>query len=166
MAANIFLQISDIPGDATETNHVDWIVLNSVQFGMSRPVNMADLGSLQRGHANANFQEIIVTTELGKAATKLMASVANGTVRPEITLEQCRAGDAADEGLAAYLIWKIKDSMITSYSVSGSEHGVPMESWTIAYRKIEVEYKATDPTTNALSTAGTFKWNLETGKFA
>ena len=166
MAAYMFVKISDIPGDATEDQHKTWIVIKSLSWNAERAVDLTDLGSTQRGHANTNFQKVSVTSELGLASAKLMASVANGTVRPEIVVEQCRAGDATDAGLAPYLIWKLKDVMICKYDLSANEDGVPEETWDLAYRSIEIEYKATDPKTNALATKGTFKWNLETGKFA
>lgn len=169
MAANMFVYISDIPGDATEENHQDphsWIVIKSLSWSVERAVDMTDLGSTQRGHANSNFAKVGLTSELGIAASKLMAFVANGTVRPEMLVHLCRAGASSDFGLEPYLIWKLKNSMITKYELSASEDGVPEETWEIAYRQIEIEYKKTNPADNSLTTAGTFKWDLEKGKFA
>ncbi|MCR8723326.1 Hcp family type VI secretion system effector [Frigidibacter sp. ROC022] len=164
MAANMFMLISDIEGDAVEGNHENWIVLEGVNWNLARAVDMTDLGSNQRGHANTNFGKVEVTTELGKASCKLMLSVANGTVRPEITIHQCRSGDAEDEGLAPYLIWTLYSTVVDSYSVSSSADAVPTETWTLAYEKIMVEYHGTDQDTAGLSKESEFKWNLRTGK--
>lgn len=163
MAASNFMQISDVPGDATEQNHEKWIVIQSMTWGVERAVDMTDLGSSQRSHANSNFQKVEISTELGLASTKLMLSVANGTVRPEIICHQCRSGESASDGLEPYLIWKLKDVQIDSYSVDMSEDAVPTESITLAYRSIEVSYSATDAKTNKLSKVDDFKWNLEKG---
>ncbi|MCX7561339.1 type VI secretion system tube protein Hcp [Sulfitobacter sp. F26204] len=163
MAANMFCEISDIPGDATETNHKDWIVLNSMSFEMERAVDMTDLGSNQRAHANTNFQKIEVTTQIGKASNELAKSVANGTVRPEIKIEMCRSGDSASEGLKAFSIWTLKHVIIDKYSISYSEDGIPEETWAMAYINVEHEYKATDQQTGVLGTENVFKWNLREG---
>lgn len=163
MAANMFCEISDIPGDATEKNHNKWIVLESLSWNVERAVEMTDLGSTQRGHANSNFGKVEVTSQLGIASNKLMVSVANGTIRPEIIIHFCRSGESASAGLEAYLIWKLKDVVIDSYSVSGSAEGIPEETWTLAYAAIEIEYKSTDQKTAKLKTENTFKWNVQTG---
>lgn len=164
MAANMFVKISDIPGDATEKSHDKWIVIQSLSWNVERAVEMSDLGSTQRGHANSNFGKVEVTSQMGIASNKLATSVANGTVRPEIELHMCRSGESASSGLEAYSIWKLKDVVIDSYSISGSEDGIPEETWTLAYAAIEHEYKSTDQKTAKLKTENTFKWNVQTGQ--
>ncbi|KUP94262.1 Hcp family type VI secretion system effector [Tritonibacter horizontis] len=164
MAANMFVKISDIPGDATEKGHDKWIVIQSLSWNVERAVEMTDLGSTQRGHANSNFGKIEVTSQMGIASNKLATSVANGTVRPEIELHMCRSGESASAGLEAYSIWKLKDVVIDSYSISGSEDGIPEETWTMAYAAIEHEYKSTDQKSGKLKTENTFKWNVQTGQ--
>lgn len=165
MAANMFVQISDIEGDSPESKHDKWIIITGINWNVARAVDMTDAGgSNQRGHANSNFGKIELTSEFGKASAKLMLSVANGTVRPKIVIHQCRSGDNPDEGLLPYLIWTIEDVVIDSYSVSGSEDAVPTETWTLAYTKITCEYSETNQTNMKLTKVNEFKWNLRTGK--
>ncbi|KIC15949.1 MULTISPECIES: Hcp family type VI secretion system effector [unclassified Leisingera] len=164
MAANMFVQISDIEGDATEENHKKWIVIQSASWNVERAVEMTDLGSTQRMHANSNFGKIELTSQMGKASNDLALSVANGTVRPEIIMHWCRSGDSASQGLLVYSVWKMKDVVVDSYSISASEDGIPEETWSLAYAAIEHEYKSTNQKTGKLTTEGTFKWNVQTGK--
>lgn len=164
MAANMFIEISDIPGDATEAKHDKWIVIQSASWELERAVDMTDLGSNQRAHANTNFQKMEVTSQIGIASNKLAQSVANGTVRPEMKIHFCRSGESASEGLDAFSVWTLKHVIIDKYSISYSEDGIPEETWTLAYISIEHEYKETDQKTGKLSTKNTFKWNLRTGK--
>lgn len=163
MAANMFIEISDIPGDATEKEHKNWIVIESATFELERAVDMADLGSNQRMHANTNFQKVEVTSQIGKASNKIAQSVANGTVRPEIKMHWCRSGESASAGLEAFSQWKFKHVVIDKYSVSASADGIPEETWALAYIGVEHEYKETNQNTGKLSTLNTFKWNLRTG---
>lgn len=164
MAANMFIEISDTPGDATEANHDKWIVINEVNWSVERAVDMTDMGSTQRGHANSNFGKVEINSEMGLASNKLALAVANGTVRPEIIMHWCRSGDSAADGLLVYSTWKFKNAVIDNYTVTGSEDSVPKETWRITYTAMEHEYKATDQKTGKLKTENTFKWNVQTGK--
>ena len=164
MAANMFVKISDITGDAMESGHKDWIVVQSASWNVERAVEMTDLGSTQRMHANSNFGKVELSSQMGKASNDLALSVANGTVRKEIKMDWCRSGDSASDGLLVYCIWKLKDVVIDSYSLSSSEDGIPEETWTLAYAAMEIEYKSTDQKTGKLKTEGNFKWNVQTGK--
>jgi type VI secretion system secreted protein Hcp len=162
--ANIFTQISDIPGDATEEDHKEWIVLESMAWNLERAVDVTDSGSTQRGHANTDFGKCEVESQLGLASNKLMQSVANGTIRPEIIIHMTRSGESASSGLEAYSIWKLKDVVIDSYSVNYSASDVPTESWTMSCASVEHEYKSTNQKTGKLSTENTFLWNIQTGR--
>lgn len=164
MAASMFVEISDIKGDATESGHDKWIVVQSLSWNVERAVEMTDLGSTQRGHANSNFGKVELTSQVGLASNKLMVSVANGTVRPSIKIHLCRSGDSASEGLLPYSSWTLKHVIVDSYSISASEDGIPEETWTLAYTAMEHEYKATDQKSGKLKTENTFKWNVQTGK--
>ena len=165
MAASMFVEISDIEGDATEQNHKKWIVIQSANWNVERAVEMTDLGSTQRMHANSNFGKIELTSQMGKASNELAKSVANGTVRPEIIMHWCRSGDAQAEGLLEYSVWKMKDVVIDSYSISASEDGIPQETWSLAYAAIEHTYKSTNQKTGKLENPIVFQWNVQTGKF-
>lgn len=164
MAANIFMDFDDIEGDATEGNHEKWVVLESASWSVERAVDMTDLGSTQRGHANSNFGKLECETQVGMSSNALMLSVANGTVRPEIIMHWCRSGDSAGEGLQVYCIWTLKHSVVDSYSVTTSSEGIPTATFTLAYNAIEIEYFDTDQKTGKLAKKNDFKWNLQTGK--
>lgn len=164
MAVTMFVEIDKIPGNATERNHKDWINIQSMSFEMERAVDMQDLGSNQRAHANTSFQKIEVTSQIGKASNKLALCVANGTVHPEIELHVCRSGGNESDGLKPFSIWKFKHAIIDKYSIGYNEDGIPEETWTIAYTGVDHEYKDTDAKTGQLSKENNFKWNLRTGK--
>lgn len=161
---NVFVNIKDIPGEAREKNHKDWIACKTIDWGLERTLDMTDLGTTQRGYANAQFNKVTLTSELSKASAKLMTSVANGTSREEITIEMCRSGDDASRGMEPYLIWTLKNAIIDSYTVNGGEEQIPEENWTCAYRHIEIKYKLADYNTGKLSDENSFVWNLETGE--
>lgn len=160
---NVFIELNNVPGESREKNHKNWIAVKSIEWNVERTLDMADLGTTQRGYANANFGKITVTTELSKASAKLMTYVASGKSTDQMLIHMCRAGDDESQGMEPYLTWIIRHAIIDSYSVSGGEEQIPEESWTIAYRGIEIKYKIADFNTGKLSDCNAFKWNLETG---
>ena len=163
MPATMFVKINDIKGDATEKSHTDWLVVSSLAWTVER-VSEEEGGSAQRGFGKSVFGMVELESELGKASMQLMLSVANGTYRKEIEIHMCRSGDSASKALEPYLIWKVKDCYLQTYSVDGAEDSVPKEKWAIKYNAIEVEYKATDIKTGKLSKYKDFKWDIATGE--
>lgn len=159
---NTFVKFDDIKGESLERNHKDWVPIKTISWEVTRTLDMDDLSTTQRGYGQSSFGKIAVTSELSVASPKLMRSVADGTVRKEISIEMCRSGDASGKGMEAYLIWKLKDAVIDKYEVSGGEEQIPEESWDIAYRHIDIEYKKSDPKSGALSTGGNFAWDVLT----
>ena len=161
---NTYVKINDIPGESLEKNHIDWIPVKTLSWSVTRTLEMSDLGTTQRGYANSAFEKVALTSELSVASPKIMLSVADGTVRKEITIEMCRSGDSAGAGMEAYLIFKLFDVVIDKYEVSGGEEQIPEESWDLAYRRIEIEYKKADPKTGKLGKGGDFSWDLMAGE--
>jgi type VI secretion system secreted protein Hcp len=163
VAENTFIQIEGIEGEATEENHAGWVPLKSIEWGMERTVDMTDLTTKQRGYANTNFEKVSLTSDLSKASAKICTYVASGKITKEVVIHLCRSGDDAGKGMEPYLIIKLGNCMIDSYSVSGGEESLPEETWSLAYRNIVIEYKEADFKTGKLTKADEFKWNLEKG---
>lgn len=160
---NVYVKIDGIPGEAREKAHKDWIACKSIEWNVERTLDMADLGTTQRGYANANFGKISISTELSKASAKLMTYVASGKATKEMTIHMCRSGDDEKKGMEPYLVMTLRHAIIDSYSVSGGEEQIPEETWTLAYRGISVKYRIADFNTGKLSDCNEFLWNLETG---
>ncbi|WP_424985104.1 Hcp family type VI secretion system effector [Microbulbifer sp. S227A] len=158
---NAFVEITGADGESMDKGHPNWIPLKSVSFNVERTLDMSDLGTTQRGYANANFGKISLTSELSLASPKLMLSVANGTVRDKTVIHLCRSGKDGKTGMEPYLIFTLTHSVIDKYEVSGGEEQIPEENWDLAYRTITVDYKAADPETGALTKdTSNFAWNV------
>ena len=163
MSNTMFVKINDIEGDATEKSHEKWITVSSISWNIARPTR-EEGGAAQRGFGKAVFGVVELESQLGSAAAQLMLSVASGTIRKEIVIHQCRSGDDPKKGLEPYLIWTLKESLIHSYHVGGSEESIPKERWGIVYNGIKVEYKATDIKTGKLTKYKEFTWDVAGGE--
>lgn len=166
MAANLFVWIEGVTGDATEEEHKLWIPVKSVSWGVERAVDLSDLGSTQRGFANVNFGKLSCTAELHDASVRLMELAASGMVR-EMMVDQLRVDDTAASAAQWYLRWRLHAGQVTKWELSSSEDSVPEETWELAYRKVSLEHRlinANDMSVKSGSPAK-FGWNLETGKY-
>ena len=167
---NTFVKIKDIPGESQvdQPSLKDTIPVKSLEWGVERTVDLADLGTAQRGYANSQFQKVKLTSDMNKASMKLAQAVSNGTALGTVEIYMCRSG--ADEKLAmeVYLTFKLYDCVIDGYDMSGGEESVPSENWTLAYRAIEIEYKPSVFTggkdSGKLGKAVPFSWDLVKGK--
>lgn len=159
---NVFVKM-DIEGESAVKKYEKMIPVKSLDWGIARTVDMTDLGTRQRGYGNAEFQKLTFTSELSKASTHIMMRTATGKTTDEVEIYMCRSGDDGSVGMETYLTITLENAFIDSYQVSGGEDSIPVESWTMGYRKCTIKYKEADFRTGKLSDAGEFVWNLETG---
>jgi type VI secretion system secreted protein Hcp len=166
MAANLFVWIQGVTGDATEENHKLWIPVKSVGWSVERAVDLSDLGSTQRGFANVNFGKLAVSAELHDASVRLMELASTGVVR-EMMVDQLRVTETAGIAAEWYLRWRLHAGQVTKWELSSSEDSVPEETWELAYRKISLEHRLINAETMQLKpgSPAKFGWNLETGKY-
>ena len=158
MAADIFIEIKGLTGDATEKDHKGWFVIKSLSWGMERSVDTDDLGSQQRGYGNAKFNKVVLSSEFGKGSLLLAQAAASGTNYKDIEIHFCRAKGDGQAGLQVYLKYFLKNAMIYKWDMSAAENDVPTENWELAYRELGISYEAVDDT-NKLQTPEKFGWD-------
>jgi type VI secretion system secreted protein Hcp len=94
---------------------------------------------------------------MDKSSPKLNLACCDGRNIPEVTIELVRASDGEP-----YMKYKLKDVIISSYSVSGSTSGdttVPTEEVTLNYTEIEWTYSKLDRLGN-IEEQTTATWNV------
>lgn len=130
--AAAFMKIADIKGESTDKDHQGWIVVESVSNLPMEPTGSAGTGERQRG-------SVVVTKTFDKASPKLQEASNSGKRFSKIIIEVAGYGGSR----ATYLKYELKNVMITSFSVNdpGTSGGVPMETITFSYTKIEWDYK-------------------------
>lgn len=164
MAANMYMEISDIDGDATTKSFENWLVLESMNWSLTRSVDVTDGASTQRGHANTEFGKVEVTSKLGKASNDIMTNVANGRPRDSIKIVSTRSGEGKSTGQEGYSIWTLYDVVIDAYAISYSGGDLPEETWSLSFTRIAHEFKSTDQKTMKLTKASEFLWDVQKGE--
>lgn len=144
--AAAFMKLGDIKGEATDKEHKDWIIIESMSSAIYRSVPEG-AKDVQRSRGDTTLGDVVVVRELDKSSTKLQESTANGFFHEEVEVHFTRSsGDGKQQ---TYLKYKLKDVIVTSYSFHGSAAGdpLPTEEITLGYTEVEWTYIATDPRT-------------------
>ncbi|MFY9299757.1 MAG: type VI secretion system tube protein Hcp [Candidatus Nitrosotenuis sp.] len=138
--AAIFLKIDTIPGDSTAQGHRNEIELNSLQFGVARPIG-SPVGSGLPRDSIPTASEVLVTKMMDVSSTKLFAESLGGKSHDKI--EIFLAKTEADK-LVTFAQYTLEDVLITGYSVS-SGGDTPAESISLNYLKITTKFIPTGP---------------------
>jgi len=132
--APAFMKLGDIKGEATDTDHKDWIIIES----MSQPIHRSGGSSTQ-----PTFPDITVAKGLDKSTPKLMLACATGRHFPDATIVFTRTLD--DGRQQPYLQYKLKDVLVSSYQHSANSEPTagssqPGEQFSLNFEEIKFSY--------------------------
>jgi type VI secretion system secreted protein Hcp len=131
----MFLKLGDIKGEAQDSQHKEWIDIESIQAGVSLNVESGATGS-KRIRGRSQVSDLSMTKNFDKASTLLEEACALGKPIGEAELHvTAMVKDKRD----TVLKYKMKDVFVTSYSISGSDTSL-FESFSLNYAEIEWIY--------------------------
>jgi type VI secretion system secreted protein Hcp len=140
-----YMKLGDIKGEATQQDHKDWIILQSMSSPIHRSIP-ASARDQQRTKGETTLGDIVIVRQLDKSSTKLAEACANGTFYASVEIHFCTTVKNKQE---PYLKYKLSDVIVTSYSFHGNASGdpLPSEEITLGFSKIEWTYIIVDPKT-------------------
>lgn len=135
MATDMFLKFKPaVDGEAGDAKHKDEIEIHSYSFGVTNQGTASHGGGL--GAGKAQFQDFHFSKSVDKSTPNLLKMTASGQHFEEALVTVRKAGGGQQE----YLKITLNDVYITSYSTSGSEGAVPVESFSLNFTKAKLEY--------------------------
>jgi type VI secretion system secreted protein Hcp len=158
MAADIFLKLGDIKGESTDDKHKDEIEILSWSWGASQSGSMSAGGG--GGVGKVSFSDLSFSHSYDKASPILLKACATGEHLKKGVLIARKAGKGQQE----YLTITMEDILVTSTQPSGSGgEGHTMESVSLQFSKVEVEYKPQKPD-GSLDAGVKFKYDVKANK--
>ena len=154
-----FLKIDGIPGEGKDAKHADEIDVGAWSWGESATVSSGPGGGGGGGGGGkVAIQGLHFTSAISKASPLLMLACASGNHIKSAVLTARRAG----EGQVEFLVVKLSDVLVASYQTSarGGEEGGPVDSVSLNFAQIEVEYRETKPD-GSLGPPVKFGWDLK-----
>lgn len=157
-----FMKLGDIKGEATDQDHKDWVIIESLSAPIYRSVPEGAKDQ-QRTKGETSLGDVNVVRQLDKSSTKLQEACANGTFFKEVEVHMCTTVKNKQE---PYLKYKLKDVIITSYSMHARSSGdpLPTEQLTFGYTEVEWTYVVVDPKTGDKKGQVPGKYNPATGR--
>jgi type VI secretion system secreted protein Hcp len=157
MAPDIFAKIGDIKGESLDDKHKDQIEILSWSWGLTNSGTLrAGSGA---GAGKANFSDLSFTHRLDKASPVLMTRCAIGQHLKEATITHRKAGKGQQE----FLVIKMSDVIITAVSNGDSDGDSPVESVSLAFAKVDVEYRPQKPD-GSIDAGVHFKYDIKANK--
>jgi type VI secretion system secreted protein Hcp len=158
MATDYFLKIDGIEGESKDATHAKQIDILSFSWGASQP---GTFGQGQGGTAGkVAMTDLSFTMATCKATPELMAACASGKhIKEAIVYARKSTGDG---GQQEYMSWTMSPIMVSSYTTGGSSgQDIPIDTVTLNYGKIKVEYKIQVDDKGTLQSTTPFGWDLE-----
>lgn len=137
-ASDIFLHVvtkraGAVKGESVTEGHVDDIVVQAWAWGVTANTAIGSTASTAR----RSYRHLVVSKQVDAASTALMSALATNDEVKDATLTMRKAGGEALD----YFRMSLSNARIVNLDIEVSAHGVPIERVTIAFTKIEVEYK-------------------------
>lgn len=149
----IFMHIQGITGDTQSKGFTGDIELNSFQFRVEHPIDIAT-GQIS---GKTTFSPIAITKMMDKTSPVLFGKVVQGQVIPQVDI--LFAKDTPN-GLVTYASYVLKNVIISSYSVS-SGGDTPSESLSLTFQSVQFTFSSTNPD-GSLAPPITATWDLAT----
>lgn len=155
----IYMRINDVTGDVTTKGYEGWILLSSIDNGVSRAIETKVGRVADRDNAVPCFQAVELTKKIDLATPKLYQYACEATVMPVVEIHLCSTG----KELMPYAKYQLHNVMISSYheSAIGEEH--PHEIIVLNFTKIQKSYIQRNAQ-NQIGNPMTFGFDLEKAK--
>ena len=135
----IYLKYSDVAGDVTEADHVDWVECDSATFGVSRSLSTKPGQGKDRESSAPVIGELTLTTKMDKTSPRFFELACAGKGEDaKIHFVQTTAA-----GVETYMEYTLTNTLIGNYSVS-SQGDRPVETISLNFTRIEMTYKTYD----------------------
>jgi type VI secretion system secreted protein Hcp len=158
MAVDFFMKIDGIKGESKDHKFKDEIDILSWSFGASQSGTMAMGGG--GGAGKVNMSDFSFNKRTDAASTVLFLKCATGFHIPSATLVARKAGGDQQE----YMTVKLSDVLVSGFQSSGSDGSEgSMDSVSLNFAKIEIEYKSQDEK-GALGAAAKAGWDVKANK--
>ncbi len=139
----IYLKYDGIKGNVTAEGYQDHIAVMSVQFGVGRGISMEAGNLSNRESTRPSLSEITLTKAADNSVTAIFKEAVTGNAGKTVNIKFVRTG--ADK-VQEYMDYELSDVLVSGYSISADSESEPIESITLSYSKIMINYSDFDKT--------------------
>ena len=161
MPSDVFLKIDGVEGESSDAKHKNEIEVLSYSWGVTQAITGTVSSSGTFSGQRCDMSPLTVQKLFDKASPKAAQACAAGDHFASAVLTLCRAGGDKQP----YMEYKLSDVLISSVQVGGAgEGGVPTESWSLHYAKIEMTYTQIGLDGKPAGKGASVGWDLKENK--
>lgn len=134
-----FLKVDGLDGESSDAKHKGQFEVLSFSWGVTQSITGTTSSAGTFTGQRADLAPLVVVKQLDKGSPKAAQACAAGEHFGSALLTLCRAGGDKQP----YMEYKLTDVLISGVQIGGAsqgEGGVPTESWSLHYAKIEMTY--------------------------
>lgn len=152
----IYMKFGSVKGDATHSDHKDWVELQSIQFGIGRSITMT-VGAVQNREAShPSISQITVTKPMDGSSYKFFEEACIGKDGQKCTIHLVTNENQV------FAEYEMENTLIAGYNIS-SGGDRPLETLSLNFTKILYKYSVMGAD-NKSSTKYTSGYDIATGK--
>jgi type VI secretion system secreted protein Hcp len=156
----IYIEYEGIKGNVTAEGFDGQIKVLSLSFGVSRGISMESGHMANREATRPSLSEVTFTKEADISTTPLFKEAVTGAAGKLVKIRFAQTG--ADK-VVIFMDYELQDCLVSGYSISAGADGNPVESISLSYSKVLVNYHDYDKT-NAGKSPQRAGYDLTTAK--
>lgn len=156
----IYMHLEGLEGEVTAKGHEKWIEVETSQDSIHRSI-APGAKDTSRMRGETSLGDVICSRELDKSSNKLWEFCAKGEPIKKVKIDFCVTVKDKQE---PFLKYELENVLVSSYSMSASGSGKPVESVSFNFTKIEKNYITVNTETGATGGNVPAKYSLGEGK--
>lgn len=137
----IYLKIDGIDGNVLDAEFEKWIACESINFGVSRDIQVRTGGGANREAHAAHVSEISLSKQMDASSPKLFTESTTGKSHKAVKIQLTQQSDG---GTVKYMEYELDNCMVSGYDINGAMDMQPQENLRLSFSKIEMKFTPHD----------------------
>lgn len=133
----IYIEYAGIKGNVTAEGFAEHIKVMSLNFGVSRGISMEPGNLANREATRPSVSEVTFTKLADNATTPLFKEAVTGAAGKVVKIKFVQTGA---DSVTTFMDYELEDCLVSSYSISADGESDPIESISLSFAKLMVNY--------------------------
>lgn len=137
----IYIEYEGIKGNVTAEGFAEHIKVMSLHFGVGRGISMEPGNLANREATRPSLSEVTFTKLADNATTPLFKEAVTGAAGKLVKIKFVQTGA---DSVTTFMDYELEDCLVSSYSLSADGESDPVESISLSFAKLMVNYNDFD----------------------
>lgn len=133
----IYMKYQNVKGPITTEGYKDWIELDSVHFGVGRHISSPQRTEQAREASEPTISEVTITKQMDVSSPKMFVEGVASDMRNKVEI---KFTTTMKNKVTDFLTYELSNVGLSGYSVSGGPDGVPVETLSLNFTKIQMKF--------------------------